>query len=279
MNAQTDHKNRFSAPVVALHSSASSSLQWRNLEEVLSDRFFISAPNLPGYGGEAIAHPANHDGVRTIAESIIRHIAGFGQPVHLVGHSYGAAVALKTALLRPDIVKSLTLYEPAAFHFLQSGDPAEQAMFDRISQISNAVSDSHIAGCSARGMRTFIDFWNGTGTWDGMPQQTREGLSTLAPSIMSDFAHGYSETWSLGDLARLPMPVLMLTGMDSPDLAQYVAQRIADAIPHSRLALLPGLGHMAPVFEPDWVNPRIYEHIVSTERPVANCYWPQQTAA
>ncbi|MCR9139028.1 MAG: alpha/beta hydrolase [Alphaproteobacteria bacterium] len=279
MTAHTHFTNSFSAPVVALHSSASSSHQWKHLEETLSHRFTMSAPNLPGYGGEAVMHTACADGVRMVAAPIIQHIAGFGQPVHLVGHSFGAAVALKIALTMPHLVKSLTVYEPAAFHFLKSGDGAEQALFDKIYDVSQAVSDSHAAGSPTRGMQAFIDFWNGTGAWDSMPEHTRDGLSTLAPSIMADFANGLSETWSLADLADLPMPVLMLTGMDSPDIAQHVATRIADAIPHSRLALLPGMGHMAPVFEPDWVNPRIYEHIISTERPAANCYWPQLSAA
>lgn len=279
MNVQTNHASIFTAPVVALHSSASSSLQWRHLENALSDRFAVSAPNLPGYGGEAITVAPSKDGVRTVAEPIIQHIGAFGQPVHLVGHSFGAAVALKIALTRPDLIKSLTLYEPAAFHFLKSGDQQERALFDGISQISNSVSDNHAAGTPALGMQTFVDFWNGTGAWDKMPQHTQDNLSTLAPAIMSDFANGYTETWSLDDLADLQMPVLMLMGMDSPDVAQHVAMRIADAIPHSRLAMLPDLGHMAPVFEPDWVTPRIYEHIVNTERPVANCFWPQLSAA
>lgn len=279
MNAQSDYKARFSAPVVALHSSASSGHQWRHLEEALSDRFFVSAPNLPGYGGETIAPTGDSNGVSRVAAPIVQHMAGYGQPVHLVGHSYGATVALKIALNRPDLIKSLTLYEPAAFHFLKSGRRKEQELFEEISRIAKAVSSNHAAGTPARGMQTFIDFWNGAGVWRTMPQCTRDGLAALAPSIMSDFAHGFSETWSLDDLAALDMPVLMMTGMDSPDIAQKVAQLIADAIPNSRLALLPGLGHMAPVFEPDWVNPRIYEHIISSERPAANCYWPQQKAA
>lgn len=279
MIVHSNNAGIFTAPVVALHSSASTGLQWRHLENALSGRFAVSAPNLPGYGGEAIMVAPCNDGVRTVAEPIIQHIAEFGQPVHLVGHSYGAAVALKIALIRPDLIKSLTLYEPAAFHFLKSGDQLERALFDGISRISRSVSDCYAEGTAARGMQTFIDFWNGPGSWNNMPEQTQQSLSAMAPAIMSDFAHGFSETWTLDDLADLPMPVLMLMGMDSPDVAQHVAMRIADAIPHARLALLPGLGHMAPVFEPDWINPRIYEHIVNIERPVANCYWPQLSAA
>lgn len=279
MNIQANQAGIFNAPVVALHSSASSGSQWKHLENALSGRFSVSAPNLPGYGGEAIAVSHRDDGVGEVAEPIVQHIETFGRPVHLVGHSFGAAVALNIALMRPDLVRSLTMYEPAAFHFLKLGDHHDQALFDGISRIAKNVRDSHIAGTPALGMQVFIDFWNRRGSWDDMPVDMRNSLSAMVPSIISDFTHGFSETWSLDDLAGLRMPVLMLMGLDSPDIAQHVAMRIADAIPHSRLALLPGLGHMAPVFEPEWVNPRIYEHIINTERPAASCYWPELSAA
>ncbi len=279
MTAYANSTGTFSTPVVALHASASSGLQWKHLEHALAGHFDISAPNLPGYGGGSIAPGSDGDGVDAVARPIAGHIATFDQPIHLVGHSFGATVALNIALARPELVRSLTLYEPAAFHFLRFGDARERALFDGISAISDAVSEGCEKGDPARGMQTFIDFWNRPGAWNDMSVQNRNALTALAPSIRSDFAHGFRETWTLEDLSGLAMPVLMLMGMESPVIAQHVATRISDAIPRSRLAMLPGLGHMAPVFEPDWVNPRIHEHIVSAERPAAHCFWPHLSAA
>jgi pimeloyl-ACP methyl ester carboxylesterase len=45
-----------------------------------------------------------------------------GDGAHLVGHSYGGAVAMLAAGLRPPIVRSLTLIEPSAFR-LAARDP------------------------------------------------------------------------------------------------------------------------------------------------------------
>ena len=54
-------------------------------------------------------------------------MAGCG-PMHLVGHSHGAAVALEIAIQRPDLVRSLTLIEPAVYHLLHSGSASDLAL-------------------------------------------------------------------------------------------------------------------------------------------------------
>ncbi len=279
MTVHTRHAGIFSAPVVALHSSASSSIQWKHLAGELDGRFTLSAPDLPGYGAAQGIAANSAEGVATAVSLVIEHIAEFGQPIHLVGHSNGAGVAIKVALVRPDLIKSLTIYEPASFHFLKSGRETDQAFHAEITAVSDAVRKGLEAEDDDRGMAGFIDFWNGKGAWASMPEHSRAKLAALAPSIVSDFACGFAETWTLEDLGSLSMPALVLMGMDSPEIAQHVAAEVAAAVPQARLAMLPDLGHMAPVFEPEWVDPRICEHIVGAERSVANCYWPERSAA
>ena len=279
MTAHTHSPINTNAPVVALHSSASTGQQWNSLADHLAGRFDVSAPNLPGYGGAARLSCASSFGVAAVAEPIIDHIAGFGRAVHLVGHSHGAGVALKIAMIRPDLVKSLTVYEPATFHFLKEGDAEDRARYREIATVRAAVATGVAEDTPDGGMRSFIDFWNGAGSFDRFGENTRQKFAATAPVILSDFAHGLAERWTLADLERITCPMLVLMGMDSPAVAQHVALRIAEAVDHARLAMLPGLGHMAPVFEPEWVNPRIFEHVAGVERPVANCYWPQRSAA
>src|SRR5215212_8645123 len=81
-------------PVVLLHSSGASGAQWRALAERLSARYRVIAPDLYGYGGTAgwagrgtfcLAHEAAL--VRGLMERL-------DEPAHLVGHSYGGAVAM-----------------------------------------------------------------------------------------------------------------------------------------------------------------------------------------
>ena len=45
-----------------------------------------------------------------------------GDGAHLVGHSYGAVIALYAAALRPEAVRSLTVSEPGCLR-VAAGDP------------------------------------------------------------------------------------------------------------------------------------------------------------
>ena len=111
------------AGVVCLHSNASSSGQWRTLTDLLSNRFTVIA--VDGYGaGKSPQWPVGpalrlEDEVRLLDPALNRA----GDRFHLVGHSYGAAVAVKAALMQPQRVRSLVLYEPTLFHLVAGADP------------------------------------------------------------------------------------------------------------------------------------------------------------
>ncbi|MEP1353445.1 MAG: alpha/beta hydrolase [Tateyamaria sp.] len=271
-----EHSN---SPIVALHSPASSSGQWRQLTADLEGRFDVFAFDLPGYGRLPLTADSSQSGAACTAAPVIREIEKIGRAVHLLGHSYGGGIAIKVALMRPDLVKSLTLYEPAAFHFLKNGNGLDKRLFQQIASLSAQVSRAAANDNIPAGMRDFVDFWNGAGFWDALSMVARDRFSSMIFSVMADFVHGLSETWELVDLVRLAMPTLVMTGLESPELSQHVAIAIAKALPNARIALLPELGHMAPIFQPEWVNDRIFEHVASAERPIKTCRWPGRVAA
>lgn len=274
----THNQNR-EQTVFALHSSASSGCQWKSLALDSEHRFNVCAPDLPGYGNRKMNASSHAIGVGSVAEPVANLIEMHGRPVHLVGHSNGAGIALKIALTRPDLVKSLTLYEPATFHFLADGSPEDRRHYGEINLISGQLAAAVVSGDGGRGMRKFIDFWNGSGSWARLNEFTRQKLTEQAMSVMADFSNGFSEQWELADLKQIEIPTLIMMGLESPGVAQTVASQIASAIPSASLAMLPGLNHMAPITNPNWVNPRICQHIANVERPMARIPWPAQNAA
>ena len=99
--------------VLALHCSLGSGRQWTRLAEALGDGYQTFAPDLSGYGTNT-AHPVLP---MTLAEEVAllsEHIDGSTGPIHLVGHSYGGAVAFKmaTSAQYASRIRSLTLIEP-----------------------------------------------------------------------------------------------------------------------------------------------------------------------
>jgi pimeloyl-ACP methyl ester carboxylesterase len=258
-------------PVYALHSSASSGSQWREMIRHFADDFRCEAPDLPGYGNRKSGYDSSRSGVASLATPIIELIERERQDVHLVGHSNGAAVALKIALERPDIVRSLSLYEPATFQFLRQGDFSERKMFRQISRLAGMVNVSLAFGNPQAGMEAFIDFWNGPGAWNAFSEETRTKFATMAGSIVCDFHSGFAEGWNLDELKRIKVPTLVMSGDRSPPIARKIACEIAGAIGDSRFIRFPELGHMAPVYNALDINMAVHAHITKVDRRLSVC--------
>ena len=146
--------------VVCIHSSASSSAQWRPLMDRLAGRFHTLAVDLYG-SGKTPAWPGHR--WLTLADEAVLLTPVFnraGGRCHLVGHSYGGAVALAAALADPARVASVILFEPVLFWVLMAED-ATQAAAQEIA----AVRDDTLAALErgdprASGAR-FVDYWMG----------------------------------------------------------------------------------------------------------------------
>lgn len=253
-------------PVLALHSSGSTGFQWKNLSDHLRGRHRLIAPDLPGYG-ETPAWPGSGPAsVENEARYIARLIKAAGEPVHLVGHSWGGAVAIKIAMALPEWTRSLTLIEPAIFHLLRDAEcAADRALFSEIAALAGTVSAAAADGHPEAGMARFIDFWNGDGAWANTSPRLRTALRSQLGQVINNFAAGFNETWALNEAAEITCPTLTVLGMESVPLAQRVTEMLAETIPSSRLAMVPGAGHMAPLTDPHIVDPLISSHLRMAE--------------
>ncbi|MEP0943839.1 MAG: alpha/beta fold hydrolase [Rhizobiaceae bacterium] len=267
------HDPTDTAPIVALHASASGERQWRALNDSLDDRFIVVAPNLPGYGSNTVS------GMGVVAKHITLAIEKLGEPVHLVGHSFGGCVALKIAMQHSRLVKSMTLFEPAAFHLLSQTNCTDSAALDDLKRIELELRSNAANGQSDSGMSQFVDFWAGNGVFECLSASKRNALAAMSQSVIADIGNCFAETWTSQQLARLEMPVQILMGLESPNLAQRASTLVFEAITQAELVMLPGLGHMAPIDSPDWVNPRIQQHIARVERSASHFGWPRRRAA
>lgn len=260
------------APVVALHGSAASGRRLQPLLDALGRRG--RTPDLPGYGAARDARPDAAGGLEALAEALAPAIEAEGRPVHLIGHSFGGAVALSIARLRPDLVASLTLYEPTLFHLLaDSTHPRDALLLAGVRTVSARLSAALASGRPEDGMAGFVDFWNGAGVWESADPALKTRLAGEAESVADDFAAADADRWRLEELA-LDRPLLVLSGLASPQIARRIAAMLA-ASPGARLELLPGCGHMAPLAEPDVMAPRIAAHLDAVDRRAARASHPQ----
>lgn len=136
--SQVVYSDHGSGPAaVLLHSSAGTRGQWRSLTELLDGKRRVLAPDLRGYG-ESAARPGEPD-LADEAAIVGALAACAGGRIDLVGHSYGGAVALRFALEQPELVRSLTLIEPVAFHLLRQDWAGRDWLLAEVQAIAAAV--------------------------------------------------------------------------------------------------------------------------------------------
>ena len=254
-------------PVVALHGSASSGAQWRTLTGFIGGRFRVISPDIPGYGVSAPGPGGN--GLIDDARAIDALVASIGEPVHLVGYSYGAAVALKLAALRPEALRSLTLIEPVSFHLLRHGTRSDNELYTDVAGLASGIFSQSIDRREREAMRIFIDYWSGEGAWDRTSPRLQAELLTHLPRVCADLRAVMFEHQTVFDLAAITCPTLVIEGSDSPEVSRRLSQLVAGAIPQATLRTVPEAGHLAPLTDPHIVDPMIAAHLVAVDRAAA----------
>ncbi len=180
--------------VVLLHSSASSSRQWSALVELLGPRFDVRAVDLHGHGAQPEWHGAQSLSLAdevALVEPILRETGS----VHLVGHSYGGAVALKIAEMHPQWVRSLVVYEPVLFHWLFADDPASHAAREVV-EMSDAMACFVAQGDDHAAAAVFVNYWSGAGTWEQLQPSRQNAIAARMRSVHPHFGALYREEFA-----------------------------------------------------------------------------------
>ena len=224
-------------PILFLHCTNAHGGAWRELRVHLPGRHIV--PDLPAHGRSGPPEKAR-DLLRQSADAAVALLER-GGPADIVGHSFGAVVALRVALDRPDLVRRLALYEPVLFAAAK-GTPEHEDHEAR-----HKVIFGHRDPASRA--RAFHAEW-GDAPWDRLPEERRTyileraDLPLLQRGAIADDSTGLLAP---GGLEALDRPVLLMTGAESPPVVGVVADRLATRLRDARREVLPGMGHMGPI--------------------------------
>jgi pimeloyl-ACP methyl ester carboxylesterase len=251
-------------PVILLHSSLSSSRQWRKLQQLIGNRYRLLGLDLTGYGETPLPadnSPFSLDQEIQLVERLIERAAA---PVHLVGHSYGGAIALKTALRHPDRVRSLYAHEPVLFALLK----AEGLLADwkEIESVSLGAARHIEAGRPDLAAEGFVDYWSGAGAWQKIPEARRASFLRTISKVVVEFGAITRDADPLSIYGTLAMPVRLTAGDSGAQTARRVAELLDRVLPGS-LQIVEGAGHMAPVADAERINAIIAEHLAAHSGP------------
>lgn len=231
---------------LAIHCSLAHSGSWGAMAQHLSDRLSLRAFDVPGHG-----RSAPWDGRGEIQEVTARIAADLCEgPTDLIGHSFGATVALRLAVMRPDLVRSLVLIEPVFFAAGFADAPEARAEFERdMADYAAAMAQ----GDRMTAARAFTDLWGNGARWEAIPEVLRNSMAAQMPLIeatepvLHDDAAGLLDE---GVLQAVKVPVLLIEGSESPGIIGHVNAALAARLPDARRAVIAGAGHMAPITHP-----------------------------
>ena len=258
---QLDYQEEGSGETVVLvHSSVSGNRQWQALIDLLKDRYRIVAPNLFGYGDTP---PWGREDPQTLADQAGLILALCGEtegPIHLVGHSFGGAVALKAATLLGSRVGKLVLFEPTLFYLLANHGRTEA--FLEAKELADHVRHFGAIGDWPTAASRFADYWLGDGAWVAMPERRQTAFMAALPAAVSEFDAGLGEPATADLCTSLPARTMVMYDTESRRSVREIVELLEQACPHWSFRRLTGAGHMAPLIRPELVNPIIREFFI-----------------
>ena len=236
--------------VLLVHSGGFTSRQWRKLADRLAPSYHVIAPDLLGYGDR----PRWPAGVPFHFTRDVELLAGLvSEPAHVVGHSYGGLLALQLALAHPELVRSITAYEPVAFGVLAESE------LGSVEGLPAYVADA--AGVDEAWLTAFVDWWNGAGSWAALPEDTKQAFRGVAWKVSQEVASLAADRTPRERYASITAPTLLLAGGRSPAAEQRVVAELAALLPHAAVRTFPELGHMGPITHGAIVNAAIEAHL------------------
>lgn len=216
-------------PIVLVHGSVvGAGLTWRKQLE-LAERWRLIIPNRPGFAGSPPAERSDFEAEAPLFAELL------GDGAHLVGHSYGAVIALLAAALRPEAVRSLTVSEPGCL-----------AVAAGVPEVDEMIANGEIlySDPAAVPPEAFLRmFREGAGSAHETPDELPEPLARGVELLRGERPPWEAEI-PLDALAAAPFPKLVISGGHSRAF-DAVCDSLAGAIGAAR-AVVAGRGHTIP---------------------------------
>jgi pimeloyl-ACP methyl ester carboxylesterase len=232
-------------PVLLVHGTGLSSRYWSPLAVQLAEQRRAVTVDLLGYGDTDAWSGGDTFHFSRDRDVVIAALEAQGAAAHVIGHSYGGLLSLQAALARPDLVRSLSLYEPVAFGVLHSAEHTA-GLADLALVNADGLMDDLANGGGEAWLRRFVGYWNGPGAFDAMTEPARAALVSAGRKAFLEVRSNLFDRTSHTDYAKIAAPALLMHGAESPTAAKATAEILAGALPRAKLVVIEGAGHLGP---------------------------------
>ena len=244
-------------PVVLFHGTAAWSELWRRTIDALAAAGFrVIALDLPPFGFSD--RPGNYTRQDQAARVNDVLIALHAAPAIIVGHSFGAGAATELAMRDPERARALVLVDAAlGLTAAPSAPPARLApQWIREVLVSLTVTNpmatrtllASLIAKKERALPEYVDILQRPLTQQGSTAAIADWLYYFTGSDRN------AESADRGNYARLKLPVAMLWGDQDEVTPLAQARDLLTLLPQASLTLLPALGHIPQIEDPDAFN-------------------------
>ncbi len=240
------HMGEGSERVLAIHCTLAHSGTWNGVARALKGAAQVTAFDLPSHG-KSPDWPLDVDQHRFATDWGL-HV--LDEPMHIVGHSFGATVAMRMAIEAPEKVLSLTLFEPVYLAAARRDEPERfQAHADELAEHDELMlRDDREEAASA-----FNRIWGDGTRWSDFPRSVRQYMTDRIHFVRGSSPFVIEDNAKLLDsdaFSRLTMPVVLVRGERALDVIKATNEALARRIPNVRQQVIKDAGHMAPITHP-----------------------------
>jgi pimeloyl-ACP methyl ester carboxylesterase len=240
--------------VVFVHGTAGDWRIWEGQRAAVSSRYrFVAysrryhAPNAWTGDGKDYSQAVHVDDLAGFLRAL-----GAG-PVHLVGSSYGAQIALAAAVRHPELVRTLTVAEPGLANLIT--DTAEgKAVAGEFGRSFAPMREAVKSGDDVRAAELMVDAALGQhGAAQQLSPEQRAVLIANAKTVALQLNSPTRTTVGCTELQRLNIPVLVFGGDRSPRFMLMTNDALSRCLPRAEQVTVPDASHLLHS-----MNPKVY---------------------
>jgi pimeloyl-ACP methyl ester carboxylesterase len=229
-------------PLLLIHGTGGDGGSWRGAVEHLQRRHQTIVYDRRGFSRSGGAPHPSRDYYRRHADDAVRLLDELRIPsVAVCGWSSGGLVALELAVLHPDRVSSLIVYEPP-FLAARSLSPRPLAGYAWSLML-------RLAGRKRAAAEAFFRVALGK-DWARLPAQARDAMLADADAVLHELDGGTGENLTARRLAIMTCPVTVMVGGATSPFLMASADRLNRLLPRAGVVRIPQAGHAMPVLQP-----------------------------
>jgi pimeloyl-ACP methyl ester carboxylesterase len=266
------------SPVIFIHGSISDYRTWENQMEPFAKQFHVIAYSrryhYPNNSVEDYSDYTYPQHAKDLAAFIKALDVG---TVNLIGSSYGAYVALLTAINNPDLVKTLVLGEPPVIPLLVSNvDNPLQALLLLVRDFStgksflkfgtkamNPAKKQLRKGNIKEGIRLFANGVLGEGGYEQLPEDAKVSMMDNATALKAEMlGPGFPDEFPKKEAMKLPVTTLLAYGEKSPKFFHSISDKLFNLLPNGQQVVIPDASHDMHGENPEAYNEKVLEFLL-----------------